>query len=229
METSHNLVSIQHWPETTHSHDFWPGHTPCFLHKNTATVSSILLQLHTLLALPYTNHANRSYHRTFPNPYMPRIYLSHLLILFTHLPYGKHLVHASLLSLLCIWLPPVITTLHMSATCHHSPYECHLPSSLCMSATCHHYSGCECHLPSLLCIWVPPAVTTLHMSATCHHYSAYECHLPSLCIWVPPAITLQMSATCRHSQVHHHQPSKTSPPPYQGRRCRGCCHLLQLS
>ena len=56
-----------------------------------------------------------------------------------------------------------------------------------------------------LSIWVPPAIT-LHMSAICHH-STYVCHLPSLCIWVSPAITLHMSATCHHSAYECHLPS----------------------
>ena len=89
-----------------------------------------------------------------------------------------------------MWVPHAVT-LHVSATCRHSAYECHLPS---------------------LCIWVPHAVT-LHMSATCRH-SAYECHMPSLCMWVPPAVTHRFTIS---SPAKHHG---------QGRRCRD---LLWLS
>ena len=45
-----SLVTIQHLPKITNSHHFPPEHTSYYLHKNSALLSPIFLQLHTLLA-----------------------------------------------------------------------------------------------------------------------------------------------------------------------------------
>ena len=90
METSHSLVSIQHQPETTHSHHFPPEHTPFYLHKISALLLTIFLSLHTLLASALF-HADRII-CLFQIHKLPENLFPICKILCTNLPYGKHLV-----------------------------------------------------------------------------------------------------------------------------------------